>query len=83
MENGSRPTIRYFVNGEIEETDSEQLTVAEILEKAGFTPITDWKLESENPKKDYDSEYDAEVHIHEDQKFIALHKGPHPVSGTI
>ncbi len=72
--------IRYFVNGEAEKTRKHNLKVREILEHAGFTPVTDYTLKSEEPKKDFDSHYDEEVHIREDQRFRATHRGPTPTS---
>jgi hypothetical protein len=72
--------ITYYVNGEAETTDEDELTVREILENAGFKPATDYTLKSENPKKDFDSQYDESVKIHPNQRFDALFKGPTPVS---
>ena len=71
---------RYFVNGEEENTKAESLTVRVILDQAGFQPVEDYTLKSEDPKENYDSHYDREVRIHEDQRFEALHKGPTPTS---
>jgi phenylalanyl-tRNA synthetase beta subunit len=70
----------YFVNGERETTTDAELSVRRILENAGFTPATDYTLKSEDPKIDFDSEYDREVPIHHDQRFRAHHKGPTPTS---
>lgn len=73
-------TITYFVNGEKETTTEDRLTVRAILEGAGFTPATDYTLKSENPPRDYDSEYDRVVEIHPNMRFQAQFKGPTPVS---
>ncbi len=78
-EDKKRPKT-YFVNGEKETTDKDHLTVREILEHAGFKPADEYTLRSEDPKHDYDSEYDKDVEIHEGQRFDALHKGPTPTS---
>lgn len=75
-----RHTTNYFVNGESQTTSERDLPVREILENAGFTLATDYTLKSENPPRDYDSEYDEEVRIHPNQRFQALFKGPTPVS---
>jgi hypothetical protein len=72
--------IAYFVNGEEETTEEHELTVRQILENAGFKPAEDYALKSENPKEDFDSEYDREVKIHPNQRFDALFKGPTPTS---
>jgi hypothetical protein len=74
-----KPTV-YYVNGESETTDAGELTVREILENAGFKPASEYTLKSENPKRDYDSNYDEQVKVHENQRFDALHKGPTPTS---
>lgn len=73
-------TKTYFVNGEAESTDAEDLTVRSILENAGFKPAEEYTLKSANPPDNYDSNYDALVKIHENQRFDALHKGPTPTS---
>ncbi len=74
-----RKTV-YFVNGEPESTDEDQLSLRNILEGAGFTPATDYTLKSENPKEDYGSNYDDKVKVHPNQRFQAQHNGPTPVS---
>jgi hypothetical protein len=70
----------YFINGEAETTNVDQLTVRAILENAGFKPADEYTLKSQNPPDDYDSQYDQSVKIHEHQRFDALHKGPTPTS---
>ena len=72
--------IKYFVNGEEETTDENELTVAAILEGAGFTPATDYTLKSENPPQDFDSRYDEKLKIHENERFQAQFKGQTPTS---
>lgn len=72
--------VTYYVNGEAETTEAEELTVRTILENSGFKPADEYTLKSENPKHDYDSSYDEQVKIHENQRFDALHKGPTPTS---
>lgn len=76
----TKKSTTYYVNGEAETTDQDELIVREILENAGFKPATDYTLKSENPKKDFDSQYDEPVKIHPNQRFEALFKGPTPVS---
>lgn len=80
-ESAAKPkTTTYFVNGEEETTTEDRLTVKAILENAGFSPATDYTLKSENPPRDYDSDYEHVVDIHSHQRFQALFKGPTPVS---
>ena len=73
-------TITYFVNGEAETTADDHLSVRAILEDASFSPADEYTLKSENPPRDYDSEYDRVVDIHPNMRFQALFKGPTPVS---
>lgn len=73
-------TITYFVNGEAETTNQGELTVRSILENAGFAPVTDYTLKSENPPRNYDSNYDETVKVHPNERFQALFKGPTPTS---
>ena len=75
--------LTYFVNGESETTTRHELTVGEILETAGFTPITDYKFESEKPPHDYGTDYKAVVEIHQGQRFRAIFVGPTPTSSWI
>jgi hypothetical protein len=72
--------LRYWVNGEPETTTARELTVGVILDQAGFSPIKDYTLRSIDPKRDYDSHYEEQVALHEDQHFEALHKAPTPTS---
>lgn len=72
--------IRYFVNGEKEISQQASLTVGQILDLSGFTPIEEYTLKSENPPRDYASNYNDDVTIHENQRFQARHKGPTPTS---
>jgi len=72
--------VTYFVNGEREESPTRELSVRSILETAGFTPASDFKLKSENPPEDFGDHYDRVVTIHPNQRFQALHKGPTPTS---
>jgi hypothetical protein len=80
MSQPERHEIKYFVNGEVETSSKPELTVKEILEKAGFTPVADYTLASENPPRDFDSRYDEPVEIHPNERFQAKFKGPTPTS---
>lgn len=74
-----RPLITYFVNNEAEQTHAEELTVEAILTQAGFTPVADYRLISENPRREYTSPTET-VKVHPNQRFEALHRGPTPTS---
>ncbi len=71
--------ITYSVNGEPERTETADHTAGDILTNAGFTPVADYRLISENPKHEYTSPSDP-VKVHEGQRFEALHRGPTPTS---
>jgi hypothetical protein len=72
--------IPYFVNDEGETTTEHHLTVRTILEHASFTPATNYALSSEEPPKDFDSDYDLLVAIHPNQRFRAVAKTPQLVT---
>lgn len=76
----SQHEISYTVNGEVEKTNEDHLTVRTILTNAGFTPAEEYVLSSENPPRDYGADYEFLVHIHQGQRFQARFKGPTPVS---
>ncbi len=79
--------IKYFVNDE-EETVSFhkspdrktfELTVREILTRAGFAPAEEYELTRDADKHTYGS-LDDEVPIEHGDRFTATHKGPTPAS---
>ena len=72
--------VTYFVNGEEEVSSTPQLTVKQILEHAGFTPVADYTLASENPPDDFGSNYDEVIKLHPNERFQAKFKGPTPTS---
>ena len=74
-----RKTLTYFVNGEEQTTASDKLTVREILTKAGFTPVEDYRLTRDEGNHVY-HDYDEEVPLHEDERFTATFLGPTPTS---
>jgi hypothetical protein len=70
--------VRYFVNGEKQESDEKKLTANAILAAAGFEPVGDWIL-----SRDKDGHAFAGgdvVEIHKDERFTAKHKAPTPTS---
>ena len=82
MENQHHLSITYYVNGEEETTHTPTLTVREILTHSEFVPVESWTLKSVEPPRDYRSDYDERVNIHEGQRFECLHNGPTPVSDS-
>ncbi|MCY4278070.1 MAG: hypothetical protein OXE81_09590 [Gammaproteobacteria bacterium] len=82
---GGDRTIRYQVNGEAQTTVSSPLTMGEILERAGASAsinVNDrasYYLENLATEQRYD-DLDAEVAVCEDDRFIAVHRGPTPVA---
>lgn len=72
-------TVRYFVNGEEQETDRRKLTVREILTNAGMTPAEQYRLVRDNGNHTF-TDHDREVPLHEGERFTALFEGPTPTS---
>jgi len=71
--------VTYFVNGEKQEATEDRLTVAQILERAGFTPATEYHLIRDEGHHKY-TDYDEEVHLHDGERFTATFIGPTPTS---
>ena len=79
--------IKYFVNDEEEIASFQkspdrkvfELTVREILTRAGFTPAEDYELTRDADNHTYPS-LEAEVPIKHGDRFTATHKGPTPAS---
>lgn len=73
--------IYYTVNGEKQETSAtdNKLTVAQILEKAKFVPVSKFKLFNAKTKKDY-IDPNQEIIIQNGDEFLALSSGPTPVA---
>jgi hypothetical protein len=72
-------TVTYFVNGEEQTTTKDKLTVREILTKAGFTPVEEYRLTRDEGHHVY-QDYDEEVPLHEHERFTATFLGPTPTS---
>ncbi len=70
----------YYVNGEEQTTDQHKLTVTQVLENAGFSPATDYRLSRDDGHHDFEN-YDEEIPIRKDERFTATFLGPTPVSG--
>lgn len=79
--------IKYFVNDEEVTHTFEKpperkgftLTVRDILESAGFTPVEEFELTRDSDHHLYDS-LDEEVPIENGERFTATFKGSTPVS---
>lgn len=72
------PVITYLMNEEVEQTHVHKLKAQIMLEQAGFTPATDYRLIREKPRHEYGLGDDVE--IHEGDRFEILHRGPTPTS---
>lgn len=70
----TQTTTTYFVNGEIQHSEEDELTVRQILEHAGFTPPEEYKLERDHGHHVYPS-LDDVVELHRDERFTALFQG--------
>ena len=71
--------IEYFVNGEAEHTTEHKLKVEEILQRAGFTPATQYRLTRDEGQHAY-TNYEEEVPLHDGECFTATFIGPTPTS---
>lgn len=71
--------IEYFVNGEVQYTEEDPVTVKLILEKAGFTPPDQYELIRDKDQHKYKN-LDDKVEIHNGDRFTALFVGPTPTS---
>jgi hypothetical protein len=69
--------INYTVNGEPQETTERKLTGRQILERAGFSPVEDYRLTRNKGGKEVGLDDEP---IHEGEAFTATFKGTTPVS---
>lgn len=78
-------TIHYKVNGEIQTTEQETLSVEAILRNAGaaasidVSQIDSYYLESVDNDYKYENLSDL-VTVHENERFLAVHRGKTPVA---
>ena len=72
------PVITYLMNEEVEQTHVHKLKAEVMLEQAGFSPPTEYRLIREKPHQEY--ALVDEVDIHEGDRFEILHRGPTPTS---
>lgn len=72
-------TTDYYVNGEKQQTAEHKLTVAQILDNAGFKPPEQYTLTRDDGNHAY-KDYSEEVPIHKDERFTALFIGVTPTS---
>ena len=86
-QSGGDEEIKYFVNDEEEIVSFQkspdrkvfELTVREILTRAGFVPAEDYEFTRDADNHTYGSP-DDEVPIEQGDRFTATHKGPTPAS---
>jgi hypothetical protein len=74
-----KKTIEYFVNGEVQTSTEKELTVRQILKRAGFEPAKDWILTRDKDGHEFKNP-DKLVQIHKDERFTATATGPTPTS---
>ena len=75
--------FRYTVDGDPQETGEHELKVRQILTSAGLTPPEDYYLLEMKGKGGKDERHDSlddVIKIHEGQAFVAVRRGPTPVS---
>jgi hypothetical protein len=70
---------KYLVNGEQFHANEHKLTVRQILEAAGFTPVEEYRLTRDHGHHVFD-DYDIEVPIQDTERFTATFLGPTPTS---
>ncbi len=71
--------VVYFVNGEKQESEQDDLKVRQILEKAGLTPPENYVLKLDKAVQPYGSP-DVVVEIKSGDRFTATFQGPTPTS---
>jgi hypothetical protein len=69
----------YFVNGELQRSGEDDLTVRAILERADFKPADQYRLARDHPHHTY-TDLDEVVEIHQEERFTALFEGVTPTS---
>ena len=75
------PTFEYTVDDEPQTTTQHVLTARQILTNAGIDPSTHYLVEVKGKDKEsYRDKPDAEIHMHEHQRFISVSTGGTPVS---
>jgi hypothetical protein len=80
LETGAGREITYFVDGEKQETEKRELTVAQILEKAGLDPTTHYLVELRGPEQIKLTDSNEVIKLHEHEKFISVFTGVTPLS---
>jgi hypothetical protein len=74
----ARDTV-YFVNGERQKTAGDELSVSDILTRAGFEPADQYELIRDHPHHVF-ANLDEVVKLHQDERFTAIFHGPTPTS---
>ena len=72
-------TIAYYVNGSLQKTDEHELEVKTILERAGFTPVSDYVLIRDDGNHKY-TDPNQKVELHNGERFTALYQKITPTS---
>ena len=79
----SAHAIVFFVDNEPVTTEDRTLTVAEILRLSQNLPVEDFYLlafHGQSGEKDRHEDLNEVIHVHPQQRFAAVFRGPTPVS---
>jgi hypothetical protein len=74
------PTFDYTVDEEPQSTTEHQLTVRQILDKAGLDSSSHYLVQLKGNHRETLTDLDAVIHMHEHMKFISVSTQPTPVS---
>ncbi len=80
LETSAGRELTYFVDGEKQETKERELTVAQILGKAGLDPKTHYLVELRGAEQIKLTDPNEVVKLHEHEKFISVFTGMTPLS---
>lgn len=80
LETAAGREITYFVDGEKQETKERELTVGQILEKAGLDPKTHYLVELRGGEQIKLTDLNELVKLHGHEKFISVFTGVTPLS---
>jgi len=80
LERPAGQELTYFVDAEKQETRERELTVGQILEKAGLDPKTHYLVEVRGAEQIKLTDPNELVKLHEHEKFISVFTGVTPLS---
>jgi hypothetical protein len=80
LETPASREITYFVDGEKQETRERELTVSQILERAGLDPKTHYLVELRGTEQIKLTDPNQLIKLHEHEKFFSVFTGVTPLS---